>query len=76
MKEKKTPDALLESWAEQGLPVLMFLVNGVKLQGIITSLTPTALVLHRDGHDQVVYKHAISTTSLAQATAQPRVHAA
>ena len=39
----------------------MFLVNGVKLQGIITWFDNFCVLLRRDGHSQLVYKHAIST---------------
>jgi host factor-I protein len=38
-----------------------FLVNGVKLQGIVTWFDNFCLLLRRDGHSQLVYKHAIST---------------
>jgi len=41
--------------------VTVFLINGVKLQGIITSYDDEGLLLRRDGHTQLVYKHAIST---------------
>ncbi len=41
--------------------VTVFLVNGVKLQGIITWFDDASLLLRRDGHTQLVYKHAIST---------------
>jgi host factor-I protein len=37
------------------------LVNGVKLQGIITWFDNFCVLLRRDGHSQLVYKHAIST---------------
>ena len=39
----------------------MFLVNGVKLQGIITWFDNFSILLKRDQHVQLVYKHAIST---------------
>ena len=42
-------------------PVTVFLVNGVKLQGIVTSFDNFSVLLRRDGHSQLVYKHAIST---------------
>jgi len=41
--------------------VTVFLINGVKLQGIITAHDDDALLLRRDGHTQLVYKHAVST---------------
>jgi host factor-I protein len=39
----------------------MFLVNGVKLQGVITWFDNFSVLLRRDGQSQLVYKHAIST---------------
>ena len=41
--------------------VTVFLINGVKLQGIITGQDEESLLLRRDGHTQLVYKHAVST---------------
>lgn len=41
--------------------VTVFLINGVKLQGIITQHDENSLLLRRDGHTQLVYKNAIST---------------
>jgi len=41
--------------------VTVFLINGVKLQGIITKQDDDSLLLRRDGHTQLVYKHAVST---------------
>lgn len=46
---------------ENKTPVTVFLTNGVKLQGLITALDEDALLLKRDGHTQLVYKHSIST---------------
>lgn len=43
------------------VPVTVFLVNGVKLQGIITWFDNFSLLLRRDGHTQLIYKHAVST---------------
>ena len=39
----------------------VFLVNGVKLQGIVTWFDNFSVLLRRDAHSQLVYKHAIST---------------
>ena len=41
--------------------VTVFLINGVKLQGIITWFDNFSVLLRRDGHTQLIYKHAIST---------------
>ena len=43
------------------MAVTVFLINGVKLQGIITQQDEESLLLRRDGHTQLVYKHAVST---------------
>ena len=40
--------------------VTVFLINGVKLQGIITWFDENSLLLRRDGHTQLIYKHAVS----------------
>jgi host factor-I protein len=42
-------------------PLTMFLVNGVKLQGVVTWFDNFCVLLRRDGQIQLVYKHAIST---------------
>ena len=41
--------------------VTVYLINGVKLQGIITWFDENSLLLRRDGHTQLIYKHAVST---------------
>jgi host factor-I protein len=42
-------------------PVTMFLVNGVMLQGRIAAFDLFCILLERDNHYQLVYKHAVST---------------
>ncbi|MDD2325461.1 MAG: RNA chaperone Hfq [Alphaproteobacteria bacterium] len=54
-------DQLLNHIRKNKLPTTVFLVNGVKLQGVITSFDNFSVLLRRDGHVQLVYKHAIST---------------
>ena len=54
-------DIFLNHVRKQKTSVTVFLVNGVKLQGIITWFDNFCLLLRRDGHSQLVYKHAIST---------------
>ncbi len=46
---------------ENETSVTVFLVNGVKLQGIITWFDDATILLRRDGHTQLIYKHAVST---------------
>jgi host factor-I protein len=51
----------LEHMRSKAVPVTIFLVNGIKLQGYITYFDTYAVELTKAGHTQVVYKHAIST---------------
>ena len=60
-KSKNVQDVFLNSVRKSKNPVTVFLVNGVKLQGIITWFDNFSVLLRRDGHTQLVYKHAIST---------------
>lgn len=46
---------------DEKIAVTVFLINGVKLQGIITKQDENSLLLRRDGHTQLVFKHAVST---------------
>lgn len=54
-------DAFLNLLRKTKAPVTMFLVKGVKLQGIVTWFDNFSILLRRDGQSQLVYKHAIST---------------
>lgn len=54
-------DVFLNTIRKQKAPVTMFLINGVKLQGVVTWFDNFSVLLRRDGHSQLVYKHAIST---------------
>ena len=54
-------DAFLNHVRKNKIPVTTFLVNGVKLQGVITWFDNFCVLLRRDGQSQLVYKHAIST---------------
>ena len=54
-------DTFLNSVRKNRNPVTLFLVNGVKLQGVITWFDNFSVLLRRDGTVQLVYKHAIST---------------
>ena len=54
-------DLFLNSLRRSKTPVTMFLVKGVKLQGIVTWFDNFSVLLRRDGQSQLIYKHAIST---------------
>ncbi|MDE0992589.1 MAG: RNA chaperone Hfq [Rhodospirillales bacterium] len=60
-KSQNVQDVFLNYIRKQKAPVTVFLVNGVKLQGIVTWFDNFSVLLRRDGHTQLVYKHAIST---------------
>ena len=74
-------DTFLNYVRKNKTPVTIFLINGVKLQGVVTWFDNFCVLLRRDGHSQLVYKHAISTVmpgapimlfdATAQAGAQP-----
>jgi len=59
-------DAFLNHVRKTKVPVTVFLINGVKLQGVITWFDNFCVLLRRDGQSQLVYKHAISTVMPAQ----------
>ena len=54
-------DLFLNSARKSKAPLTVFLVKGVKLQGVITWFDPFSVLLRRDGQTQLVYKHSIST---------------
>ena len=54
-------DTFLNYVRKNKTPVTIFLINGVKLQGVITWFDNFCVLLRRDGQSQLVYKHAIST---------------
>jgi host factor-I protein len=54
-------DVFLNYVRKHKVPLTIFLMNGVKLQGIVTWFDNFCVLLRRDGHSQLVYKHAIST---------------
>lgn len=60
-KQQNLQDTFLNYLRKTKMPVTVFLVNGVKLQGIITWFDNFSMLLRRDGVSQLVYKHAIST---------------
>ena len=60
-QNQNVQDVFLNYIRKHKTPVTVFLVNGVKLQGIVTWFDIFSVLLRRDGHTQLVYKHAIST---------------
>jgi host factor-I protein len=60
-KSQNVQDVFLNKIRKEKMTVTVFLVNGVKLQGIVTWFDNFSMLLRRESHIQLVYKHAIST---------------
>lgn len=60
-KKQNLQDTFLNHVRKAKIPLTIFLVNGVKLQGVVTWFDNFCVLLKRDGQVQLVYKHAIST---------------
>ncbi|HBO59734.1 MAG TPA: RNA chaperone Hfq [Alphaproteobacteria bacterium] len=60
-KTQSVQDMFLNTIRKEKMPVTVYLMCGVKLQGIITWFDNFSMLLRRDGHTQLVYKHAVST---------------
>ncbi|MGI9363397.1 MAG: RNA chaperone Hfq [Parasphingorhabdus sp.] len=65
-KSNNLQDLFLNSLRKSKTPVTVFLVKGVKLQGIVTWFDNFSILLRRDGQSQLVYKHGISTIMPSQ----------
>lgn len=65
-KKQNLQDTFLNHVRKQKVPVTIFLVNGVKLQGVVTWFDNFCVLLKRDGQVQLVYKHAVSTVMPSQ----------
>jgi len=65
-KSQNLQDTFLNNVRKSKAPLTVFLINGVKLQGVITWFDNFCVLLRRDGHSQLVYKHAISTIMPSQ----------
>jgi len=55
-------DTFLEHLLRRRTPVTVFLANGVRLQGVVAGFDAFCVLLERDGEQQIVYKHSITTT--------------
>ena len=60
-EKQNLQDVFLNQLRKTETPLTIFLINGVKLQGVITWFDNFCVLLRRDGQSQLVYKHAIST---------------
>ncbi len=59
-------NVFLEHVRSHRVPVMIFLINGVKLQGCVTYFDTYSVELTRAGQSQVLYKQAISTIQPAE----------
>ena len=60
-KNQNLQDKFLNKIRKDKISVTIFLMNGVKLQGMITWFDNFSMLMRRDSHSQLIYKHAIST---------------
>ncbi len=60
-KSQNVQDAFLNHVRKNKISVVIFLVNGVQLQGMIAGFDSFSLLLKRDSRTQLIYKHAVST---------------
>lgn len=60
-KVQNVQDVFLNTIRKEKMAVTVFLINGVKLQGIVTWFDNFSILLRRDSHIQLIYKHAVST---------------
>lgn len=65
-RSQNLQDLFLNTVRKHKNPLTIFLINGVKLTGVVTSFDNFCVLLRRDGHSQLVYKHAISTIMPSQ----------
>jgi host factor-I protein len=65
-KSQNVQDVFLNHVLKNNALVTIFLVNGVRLQGVITWFDNFCVVLQRDAHSQLVYKQEISTVMPGQ----------
>jgi len=59
-KGQSLQDPFLNTLRKEKIPVSIYLVNGIKLQGQVESFDQFAVLL-KNSVSQMVYKHAIST---------------
>ena len=61
-KKNNLQEIFLTQARKQNIPVTMFLMNGFQLRGTVTGFDSFTVVLSTDGKQQIIYKHAISTS--------------
>ena len=71
-KTQSLQDPFLNALRKERVPVSIYLVNGIKLQGTIDSFDQFVVLL-KNSVNQMVYKHAISTVVPARNVRVPGV---
>ena len=66
-KGQMLQDPFLNALRKEHVPVSIYLVNGIKLQGQVESFDQYVVLLRNTSVTQMVYKHAISTIVPARA---------
>ena len=66
-KGQMLQDHFLNALRKEYVPVSIYLVNGIKLQGQVESFDQYVVLLRNTSVTQMVYKHAISTIVPARA---------
>ena len=72
-KGQSLQDPFLNALRKERIPVAIYLVNGIKLQGQIDSFDQFVVLL-KNSVNQMVYKHAISTVVPARNVKLPATH--
>lgn len=70
-KAQSLQDPFLNQLRKERIPVAIYLVNGIKLQGQVESFDQFVILL-KNSVSQMVYKHAISTVVPARNVKLPR----
>jgi host factor-I protein len=70
-KSQNLQDNFLNTLRKEHMPVSIFLVNGIKLQGRVDSFDQYVIML-KNTVSQMVYKHAISTIVPGKTVKLPR----
>ena len=63
MRQAPIQDVYLAEVKRQGVPVVVYLVNGFQLRGIVRGFDPFTIVLEFEHKTHLIYKHAVSTIS-------------
>lgn len=72
LKGQQLQDPFLNLLRREHVSVSIYLVNGIKLQGLIESFDQYVVLL-KNTTTQMVYKHAISTVVPARAISMPEI---